>query len=373
MGAGLLLGRPPVWAEGRENEEPPRPATNIDDAMAAPRTEFSLPGRFPGRVAEVHDPGALVDGKPAAETVAAMFRRGVEGLTGREPDDSFGLFFTKDDMVGIKVKPVGAGLISTRLELVDAIVAWLEEGGVPRGNIVIWDRFEPMLADAGFTEERYPGVVVEGLQTMGETGEDGKPDWLDAEGKHISAGNFDEEWAYWADIEAPQDENYQNQHVFNDRRSPFGKLLTKRLTKFINVPVFKNTGNGISTATKNVGYGAVVNTGRLHRPLFFDVCTEVLAFPPVRDKMVLNVADALRAQYDGGPMPNAEATWECDTLFLATDPFALDAVCHDRMVEKRREMGIDVNDHPRYSEYLHYGERLGLGVADRGKIEQVRV
>ncbi len=371
VGAGLLLGKPPVWADGEE--KPSKPATNIKDALAFPRTKDSLPGHFPGRVVQVHEPGAMVDEKPVAEAINAAFRNGIEKLTGKDMKDSFGIFFSKKDIVGIKVNPVGAGLIATRHEVVEAIVEWLADGGIPRGNIVIWDRFDSMLAESGFNEERYPGLRFEGLQTMGESKEDGTPDWLDNEGNHISAANFDDEMVYWADVDAPQDENYLNQHVFNNSNSPFGRLLTHDLTKIINVPVFKNTGNGISVATKNMGYGAICNTGRLHRPLFFDVCTEVLAFPPVRDKMVLNIADGLRAQYDGGPMPNAKATWIYNTLFMATDPFALDRVCHDLMVEKRKEMGIDVNEHPRYSDYLHYGEKLGLGIANREKIELLKV
>ncbi len=102
--------------------------------------------------------------------------------------------------------------------------------------------------------------------------------------------------------------------------------------------MFKNTGNGISMATKNLGYGAVCNTSRLHKPLFFDVCTEVLAFPVMRDKLVLNITDGLRAQYDGGPGPLAQATWFMNTLFFASDPFALDMTCHNLLLQKRKEM-----------------------------------
>ncbi|MBD3335611.1 MAG: DUF362 domain-containing protein, partial [Candidatus Eisenbacteria bacterium] len=178
---------------------------------------------------------------------------------------------------------------------------------------------------------------------------------------------------YWADVEGPEEKSYRNQHVFRGKYSYFGKLLTRRLTKIINVPVFKNTGNGVSMATKNLGYGAVCNTGRLHQPLFFDVCTEVLAFPVIRDKLVLNVTDGLRAQYDGGPMPNAAFTYDYATIFCATDPFALDMTGQRIMVEKRKEMGIEVNEHPRYSEYLRYAQRLGLGIADPEKIEHIRV
>ncbi len=212
---------------------------------------------------------------------------------------------------------------------------------------------------------------------MDEAAAEGKSDddsrWLDKNGHHVSEKNFDLDAYYFADIEAPQDKPHLNQHVFNGRYSYFGKLLTRTLTKIINIPVFKNTGNGISMATKNLGYGAVCNTSRLHKPLFFDVCTEVLAFPAVRDKLVLNVTDGLRAQYDGGPGPLAQATWFMNTMFFASDPFALDMTCHNLLLEKRKEMKVQVNEHPKYSEYLRYAQRLGLGIADPAKIAFTQV
>jgi hypothetical protein len=310
------------------------------------------------------------------KVVASMFEKGMGVLTGKPLPESFRMFFSKNDVVGIKVNPVGAGLIATRLEVVDAIIAWLRQGGLPAKNIVIWDRFDYMLADAGFTAARYPGIAIEGLQTMDEAAAEGKSDddsrWLGKDGRHVSEKNFDLDCYYYADVEAPQDKPYLNQHVFNGKHSYFGKLLTRKLTKIINVPVFKNTGNGVSMATKNLGYGAVCNTSRLHRPLFFDVCTEVLAFPVLRDKLVLNVTDGLRAQYDGGPGPLAQATWFLNTLYFATDPFALDMTCHNLIVEKRKAMKVQVNEHPKYSEYLRYAERLGLGVADPARISFVQ-
>ena len=125
-------------------------------------------------------------------------------------------------------------------------------------------------------------------------------------------------------------------------------------------------------ATKNVGYAAVCNTGRLHAPLGFKVCTEVLAAPPVRDKLVLNITDGLRGQYEGGPDKNEKFMYPNRSLYFATDPFALDAVCHRELVAKRKEMGIAVNEHPRFTEYLDYAEKLGLGVVDPAKVTLVR-
>jgi len=377
-GAGVMLGTPQVWAQDQEQEQPPpRPKTNIDDAMKVPRTAHSLPGPFPGRVVEVHDEKATVDNNPDASVVAAMFAAGLQKLTDKDMRGSFNQFFTPDDLVGIKVNPVGSGMINTHHEIVTAIIDWLATGGLPKRNIVIFDRFESMLQEADFTSERYPDVHIESLQIIDETAwgqED--PDtsgFLDENGDHLSKELFDSQVYYWADVEGPKDLDYLNQHVENGKRSYFGKLLTQKLTKFINVPVFKNTGNGISMATKNIGYGVINNTGRLHKPLFFDVCTEVLAFPCVRDKMVLNITDGLIGQYDGGPMPNAQFMYPYNRLFLATDPFALDMVCHDLMVQKRKSEEVDVNEHPRYTEYLRYGEKLGLGIGNPEKITHVKV
>ena len=377
VSAGLLLGTPTGWAQDKDKEEPPaKPKTNIEEILKIPRTDNSMPGPFPGRTVEVFDEKSMVDGLPSAERVNLMFKTGMEKLTGKDLSESFKMFFEPTDIVGIKINPVGPGLISTRPEVVDAIIAWLTENGLKRENIIIWDRFDYQLADAGFTPERYPGIGLEGLQTFNMDAYTGKIDdsvWLNEDGTHISSDKFDKDVYYWADVDGPKDKEYLHQHVFNEKYSYFGNLVTKKLTKIINVPVFKNTGNGISMATKNIGYGVICNTGRLHRPLFFDVCTEVLAFPAIRDKMVLNITDGLRGQYDGGPMANASFAYLYKTLYFATDPFALDMVCQDKMVAKRKEMNVKVNEHPMFTEYLRYGEKLGLGTVDPLKTEHIYV
>lgn len=378
LGGGLILGNPSLWAqETKSNPEIVRPKTNIEEALKIPRTPHSLPGPFPGQVVEINDPGAMKNDLPDTAVLQTMFQRGITQLTGQDLTQSFARFFKKDDVVGIKVNPVGPGLISTRVELVEVIIDWLLQNGIPKANIIIWDRFDYMLQDAGFTAARFPGIGLVGLQTMDEAAASGTSQddsrWLDAHGNHVSVPNFDPDVYYWAEVDAPTDKAYLNQHVFNGKYSYFGKLLSQKLTKLINVPVFKNTGNGISMATKNLGYGAVCNTGRLHRPLFFDVCTEVLAFPVLRDKLVLNITDGLRAQYDGGPDANANFIYLLNTLFFATDPFALDLICHQLLVEKRKSMGVKVNEHPRFTEYLRYAQKLGLGIADPTQIKHTRI
>ncbi len=364
--SGLMLGRPELHAATGDEV-----VTNIGDFMKTPKGPHALPGPFPGKVVQVIDPQSLLNDAIDGRAVRRMFEQGVTSLTGKNMKQSFRMFFTKEDVVGLKVNPVGPPLINTRPELVDAAIDWLDGNGLPRKNIVIWDRFDYMLRDAGFTAERFPGVAIEGLQTMDEKGNS----WKGADGRHVSIGNFDMDAFYYAKgIEGKgvrgytDDENYLNQHVFNNEYSYFGRLVTKKLTKIVNLPAFKNTGNGISMATKNLGYGSLCNTGRLHAPLFFRVCTEVLAAPWIRDKLVLTVTDGIRGQYDGGPDVNAQFVYPNHSLYFATDPFALDMICQQQMVEKRKAMGVKVNEHPRFTDYLRLAEKLELGIADPAKI-----
>jgi hypothetical protein len=133
-GSSLILG---VACFERGQQPASRMETNIDDFMKVPRTPHSLPGPFPGRVVKVRDPGSLVEDRFDAAVISRMVEKGICGLTGRDQAESFRLFFNRGDVVGIKVNPTGAPVISTRLELVDAVVAWLgianmEKMGVER-------------------------------------------------------------------------------------------------------------------------------------------------------------------------------------------------------------------------------------------------
>jgi hypothetical protein len=369
---GVVLGAP---TQAAEKAASPRVKTNLDDFMKVPKTKHSLPGPFPGKVVKVTDKSCLREDAVDAKAVKKMLATGVTRLTGKSMADSFGMFFEKGDIIGLKVNPVGPPLINTRPELVSAVIEWLAGNGVPKKNIVIWDRFDYMLVDAGFTAKRFPEVGIEGLQTMDLKGNK----WRDAKGNHLSADNFDKQTYYFVKGVVgknvpgyPDDEFYQNQHVFNGEYSYFGKLITRKLTKIINLPAYKNAGPGISMACKSLGYGSICNCGRLHAPLGLKVGTEVLAAPAIRDKLVLNITDGIRGQYDGGPGLNAQFVYPNCSLYFATDPFALDMICHRELAAKRKEMGVQVNDHPSFTDYLRDGEKLGLGVADVRKIKVIR-
>ena len=214
---------------------------------------------------EVKDPNSLVDDKIDAKVVAEMFERGVRTLTGKDMKASFGLFFEPGDVIGIKVNPVGPPLINTHVELTQAVVAWLHRQQGPAGSHRHLGPLRLHAEGRRLHAGQFPkGVRIEGLQTMDETGNT----WKDASGNHVSIDNFDKDVFYFAKGIVGKgvkgykdDEFYLNQHVYNGEYSYFGKLVTKQLTKIINLAAFKNTGAGISMATKNMGYGVALQHG----------------------------------------------------------------------------------------------------------------
>ena len=136
VGTGLILGTPTLWAQEKKKGNP-KPKTNIDEIIKIPKTELSLPGKFPGKVVEVHNSNALENDQPNKKIVQEMFVQGIKKLADNSMKKSYKMLFKKDDIIGIKVNPVGAGLISTRLEVVDAVIEWLVSNGTKKENIII--------------------------------------------------------------------------------------------------------------------------------------------------------------------------------------------------------------------------------------------
>ena len=91
---------------------------------------------------------------------------------------------------------------------------------------------------------------------------------------------------------------------------------------------------GVSGCLKNITFGGVDNTRRFHsNPLNCDpAVSEIFAHKVIKDKLVLNIVDALLAGFDGGPIYDPNGVWKHGRIF---DQIALEAID-----EKRTEMGL---------------------------------
>jgi len=368
--AGLALS-PRLFSQEKPADEKPKPAppaeikTNIGEARGIPRLAGSMPGRYPGQVVKLDTGTTSVGGKLDPAKVRASVNRGMAELTGEKNlGAAWRQFVSPSDVVGIKVNPIGEKILSTKPEVVDAVIEGLMAAGVPKANIVIWDRRHFELVDAGFTPERFPGIRVLGTETKGPNG-----DFWDAKGELWSKDNIDREaLPYVAEAEQKYDRETMPYMINEGKHSYFTRLVTSVCTKIVNVPILKNAGATVTCCLKNLSYGSLSNTGRLHA-LWMKSVAEPLAFPCLRDKVVLNIVDGLQACYDGGPAANPKFIWDANVMFFGTDPVAIDAVAHDFIIRERIARKVQQLESKRSSAFLEIAEALGLGIADRGKIK----
>ncbi|MCU7497466.1 MAG: DUF362 domain-containing protein [Ignavibacteria bacterium] len=348
---------------------PGKPATNISDAMKYPRTEFSMPGKLPARVIQVTHDKCILENKIDFSAADEMLRKGMLRLTGAGDIPSAWQNFVSDkDVIGIKVNPIGGAQLSTSREVVKSVISQLEEAGIPATNIVIWDRRMPDLEEAGFTEANFPGIRIAATEFKDKNGS-----FYDEKGKLYSEEMMDKNWYYWADVEEKYDAETIPYMTNEGKYSYFTKIVTQQVDKIINIPILKNAGASITLAMKNLAFGSISNTSRLHKDLWAETCAEVCAFPPLRDKVILNIADGIKGCFQGGPGANPQFFTEYKTILLATDPVALDRIGYEIVLKKRIEEKIQKADYPAARKYMDLAQELGLGTAELEKIKLEKI
>lgn len=341
-----------------------KPATNIKDVEKYPFNKNSMPGKYPGRVVRVNDDKCVAENKFNLEEIDKMVKDGMLKLTGdSDINSAWSKFVSPNEIIGLKVNPVAGAQLSTSPEIVTAIINQLVAAGIPKKNLVIWDRREFELQEAGFTEEKFPGIKITGTERKDKEGS-----FYDKNGKLYGEEMIDKDWYYWADVEQKYDAETLPYMINEGKYSYFSKICTKEIDKIINIPILKNAGASVTICMKNLAYGVISNTGRLHKDLWSETTAEVCAFPPVRDKVVLNIVDGVKGCYNGGPGANPQFITEFKTVLIGTDPVAVDRIGYDIIYKKRIEEKIQKEESPKGRAFMELAQKLKLGVADIEKI-----
>jgi hypothetical protein len=346
-------------------QTPRKPETNIKDAAKISRNASSMPGKFPGKVVHIKSSKSTNNGEPVEKEAYAMIEKGMLGLTGAKSLKKAWLtFVSPGEKIGLKVNPVAGKDLATSHAVVKSVIKQLTASGIKKEDIVIWDRREMQLWECGFTPENYPGIKITGTEQQDKNG-----GFYDTDGKLYGEKMIDRDWYYYADVEQEYDAETMPFMVNSGKYSYFSKIVTRELDKIINIPILKNAGGSITNAMKNLAYGAVSNTGRLHAKLWNDTCAEVCAFAPIRDKVVLNICDALKGCFNGGPGANPQFFCTYNSILVATDPVALDRISYDIVAEKRIAEGLQKTPAPQSLTFLAMATELQLGVSDKEKID----
>ncbi|MBI4811143.1 MAG: DUF362 domain-containing protein [Ignavibacteriales bacterium] len=361
---------PTLWSQIFSQEKTvEKPATNIKDTFKHSRNADSMPGKLPGKVVQVYHDKCIAKNIINTTVAGEMVKAGMLNLTSaKDISDAWRMFVSPKDVIGLKVNPVAGATLSTSIELTKVIIQQLEAAGIPKKNIIIWDRREFELHEVGFTENNFPGIKIIGTERK-----DKKGSFVDKKGKLYSEEMIDKDWYYWADVEEKYDAETLPYMINEGKYSYYSKIVTQQVDKIINIPILKNAGPTVTLCLKNLAYGAVSNTGRLHKQLWAETCAEVCAFPPLRDKVVLNIVDGIKGCYDGGPGANPEFFTEYKTVLVGTDPVAVDRVGYEIVLNKRLAEKVQKEESPKGRKFLELAEKLQLGIADLSKIDLKKI
>ncbi len=348
-------------------------AASYQTSFAAPTGNLGLPGPYPGKVVAMRHEGSIVNGKYNRDAVKSMLHQGLMNLTGaRTPTDAWRTFFDPGDVVGIKLNPVGKPHVISAPEVFHELLEGLKLAGVKMTNVIAYDRYKTEFIEAGFHKWLPPGVrYTWGTDAI-------HPLQLDMDG--YDANEYVE-----MPLVLPQADAKNPHH----RRSYLAKFITKDVNKMINLCLLKHHQSaGVTIALKNMSHGLVNNVSRSHSTSTLNTCgtfiPNIVDHPIIRKKVVLNVCDGILAAYHGGPGSSVgKYKFEHKTMYLATDPVALDKTGWKVIDEQRVKMGMkpvaeappDADSRFRHMqvEHIEIASALGLGVFDDRKIQVSRV
>ena len=336
IGAGIALGAiSPAIAQVRQPpflaEEFQKPLVPVVEAMSE----------------KVWDGDVLNE-----DVVSEMIDQAMMKLTGLDSaKEAWKDFVLPNDIVGIKINPLAGKRLSTHRIIVDKIIDGLYGAGVLKNQIIVWDRFEKHLIDAGYE--------------INQSDEDVRVFASDSPNV-----GYDDEVYY----ETEKDVEVRRES--GNTRSRYTKIVSQEVTVIINVPVMKHHGiTGVSACLKNLAFGSVDNTLRFHsNPLNCDpAISDIFAHAVIKDKLVLNIVDGLLAAFDGGPTYDPDGTWKYGGIFVSSDPVALDQFVLDTINEKRQEVNLDKIT--RLAKYISSSWRAGLGTNDSDEMyyQEVKV
>jgi Domain of unknown function (DUF362) len=366
----LLAGAPLVRALQRPSDMSPLRIVSSYAASAAP----GMPGPYPGRVISIKSDKCVDTSTGAAndEMVREMIARGMRALTGAATTvEAWRRFFEPSDVVGIKVNCGGYPHCVSAYEIVAEVVRQLSGVGVPVSQIYVYERFQNQMDEVNYAAHLPAGVQFVAAERANRNVDNGGYD----PATYLEADFFGEE----------------------DTRSNMMRLVSRRLTKIVNIPNMKDHGaTGVTGCLKNIAYGSFSNVARTHqrgKSYTYSVVGALAAMEPLRSRTVLQIMDGLRGVWHGGPFARTTRyVFYPRQIMVGTDPVAIDRLLLDIIENERRAHGAisiwdrspaslrmddtrardadpNVNIIIREPGHVEYASKLGLGVYDRARID----
>jgi hypothetical protein len=324
---------------------------------AAVPSSFANPGPR-ARVVTVQEADALDAFRPRPAVIRAMVDRGMTTLTGKATlVAAWRSLVSTQDVVGIKVFSAPGPNSGTRPDVAAAVVEGLLAAGLPPTNIIVWDRETVDLRLAGYFDlaERY-GIRVAG---SAQAGWDSKSYYETEVIGNLVYGDY--EFGLKGDRIG--------------RKSFVSKLVSRDMTKIISItPLLNHNDVGVSGHLFGLATGSVDNLVRFEGmpERMSRAIPEIYALESISDKVVLNITDALIAQYEGGERGLLHYSAILNQLRFSKDPVALDMLSIQEL--DRQRLAAEAPTVKPNLDLYDTAALLQLGVADlkRIQVEKVR-
>jgi hypothetical protein len=290
-------------------------------AAAADSFTTASRGGSSARVVMAHDSEATEAFRPVPKRIEAMVDRGVQSITGKSTSREAWLsLLSTQDIVGIKVYSAPGPNSGTRPAVAGALAKSLIAAGLAPRQIIVWDKSEPDLREAGFFELADDlGIRVAASSSAGYD----PTNFYDTP----LIGNLT-----WGDFE------FGRTGEGIGRKSFVSKLVTQEMTKIINLtPLLNHNIAGVSGNLYGLAIGSVDNTLRfeLDPTRLAKSVPEIYAMAAVGDKVVLSITDALICQYEGGQRGLLHYSTVLNQLRFSRDPVALDMLSMKELDRQR--------------------------------------
>jgi len=368
----LVAAAPLMRVSSGEQPDVSLPKLRVVSAYAAAKMP-GMPGPYPGTLVSVSSQRAVDVQTNASnlEVTREMMARGMCALTGtRTPAEAWRRFFEPKDVVGIKVNCGGHPYCVSDHVIVAEAIRQLIEVGVPPAQIYIYERFQNQL-----DEVSYGPRVPEGVQIVA----------AERANRYADNSGYDPATYLEADLFGEE-----------DTRSAMMALVSRTLTKIINIPAMKDHGaTGATGCLKNIAYGSFSNVARTHqrgKSHTLSFVGTLASIEPLRSRTVLQIMDGLRAVWHGGPFARTtKYVFYPKRILFGTDPVAMDRLLLDIIDDKRKAEGAisiwdrnpaslriddtsardsdpNVNIIIREPGHVEFAATLGLGVYDKARI-----
>ncbi len=312
--------------------------TGEEPNLAATPPEGFLPFSAPGRIVKVTKRDCLQPNKlyPKADDARAMLERALTELTGK-PDlvSAVREFVHPADIVCVKVNGIALRNMSTNKELVLPFLQAMIDAGVPAGNITVLEQYTSFLDGTRINSTNVPAGVKVRIHNNGDA----------TMPERLIAGT--------------------------GVKMRFCRTLTEA-TAAINFPLIKDHGIcGYTGCLKNMTHGCQTVPHYFHAHHASPQVALLYAQDIIRTRVRLHITDGFKLMANGGPLyKQPQYVFPHESIYVTTDPVAMDTVGLDRVAKARAEHRLpSLEAAGRPADYIRAAADLGLGVGDMAQID----